>query len=191
MRISFKPRHTAPSEGSATMTVAIDGMHCNSCAMSIDWEVEDVDGVSDSSTSYAKGLTRVTFDPRTVSADMILAAIGRAGFTGRRVDGDPTLDATATADAVADAIAPLTVPSATHPVPEESSPMETVTFVVPAITCGHCVATIKRVVTADVPGIQDVTGDPDAKRVTIQFAPPATVEQIVAAMTDWDYPPAV
>lgn len=69
--------------------------------------------------------------------------------------------------------------------------METVTFDVPAITCGHCVATIKRVVTADVPGVREVTGDPDAKRVTVAFDAPATVEQIVATMTEWDYPPAV
>lgn len=67
--------------------------------------------------------------------------------------------------------------------------MESVTLEVPAISCDHCIATIKRVVTADVPGVTDVTGDAAAKRVTIAFDPPATVEQIVASMTEWDYPP--
>lgn len=71
----------------------------------------------------------------------------------------------------------------------ESITMESVTFDVPAITCGHCVATIQRVVAADVPGVSSVTGDPETKQVIVTFAPPATVEQIVASMTEWDYPP--
>lgn len=166
MKIDFMRRPQPSAEGAATLALAIDGMHCNSCAMSIDWEVEELDGVSDSSTSFAKASTRVTYDPSRVAPDAILAAVERAGFTARPIDGRP-------------------------PTAEELSAMETVTFDVPAITCGHCVATIKRVVTADVPGVREVTGDPDAKRVTVAFDAPATVEQIVATMTEWDYPPAV
>lgn len=156
MKIEFMRRPQLPAEGAATATFAIEGMHCNSCAMSIDWEIEELDGVADASTSFARQSTRVTYDPDKVSIEAIEAAIGRAGFAGQL----------------------------------RSEAMETVTLVVPAITCGHCVATIKRVVTADVPGVSEVSGDPDAKRVTITFAPPATVAQIVASMTEWDYPPA-
>ncbi len=68
--------------------------------------------------------------------------------------------------------------------------METITLDVPAISCDHCVANIKRVVSNEVSGVSDVQGDPDAKQVTIRYASPATVEQIVACMTEWDYPPA-
>jgi len=67
--------------------------------------------------------------------------------------------------------------------------MTTVTFDVPAISCEHCVATIKRVVPEDVDGVKEVTGDPETKRITVVFEPPATVEAIVASMTEWDYPP--
>lgn len=67
--------------------------------------------------------------------------------------------------------------------------METVTFYVPAITCGHCVATIQRVVKEDVDGVGEITGDPQTKQVTVEYGPPATVEAIVATMTEWDYPP--
>ena len=67
--------------------------------------------------------------------------------------------------------------------------MESITFDVPAISCDHCVATIKRVVTADVPGVAAVSGNAEAKQVTVDFGPPATVDQIVASMTEWDYPP--
>ena len=58
----------------------IEGMHCSSCAMSIDMEIEDVEGVSDASTSFAKATTVVTFDPQRASSDQIVAAIKRAGF---------------------------------------------------------------------------------------------------------------
>ncbi len=64
----------------------IDGMHCTSCAMTIDWEVEDVTGVREARTSYADSRTTVTFDPALVSDDDIAAAITRAGFEVR-IDG--------------------------------------------------------------------------------------------------------
>jgi copper chaperone CopZ len=60
-------------------------MHCASCAVSIDWEIEDLPGVEEARTSYAEGRTRVTFDPGAVSVDEIVAAVGRAGFTAQPV----------------------------------------------------------------------------------------------------------
>lgn len=67
--------------------------------------------------------------------------------------------------------------------------MTTVQFVVPGISCGHCVATIECAV-KEVAGVAEVKGDVATKQVTVQFEPPATREHIVAAMTEWDYPPA-
>ena len=32
----------------------IQGMHCSSCAMNIDFDLEDLDGVKSAKTSYAK-----------------------------------------------------------------------------------------------------------------------------------------
>ena len=63
-----------------TRSYKIQGMHCTSCAMTIDWEIEDVEGVEEASTSYAKALTSVTYDPSRASDEAILAAIKRAGF---------------------------------------------------------------------------------------------------------------
>jgi copper chaperone CopZ len=67
--------------------------------------------------------------------------------------------------------------------------METVTFDVPSISCEHCVATIQRVVKEEVPGVGEVLGDPETKRVSVEFAPPATVDAIESTMTAWDFPP--
>lgn len=55
----------------------IEGMHCTSCAMSIDGELEDANGVMEAKTSYAKQITDVTFDPDKISAGQIISAIKR------------------------------------------------------------------------------------------------------------------
>jgi len=58
----------------------IENMHCTSCAMSIDGTLEDVAGVVEASTSYARSRTEVTFDPAQVSIDVLIAAIRDAGY---------------------------------------------------------------------------------------------------------------
>lgn len=50
-------------------------MHCTSCAMNIDGELEDTDGVKESKTNYAKQQTEVAFDPERVSIDKIISII--------------------------------------------------------------------------------------------------------------------
>jgi len=50
-------------------------MHCTSCAMDIDGELEDRDGVEESTTSYAKQNTEVTFDPEKISLEDIVSVI--------------------------------------------------------------------------------------------------------------------
>ena len=64
-----------------TKTYTIQGMHCSSCAMSIDWALEDLDGVKEATTSYAKGFTKVSFDPARVTDATIAEVIQEAGFT--------------------------------------------------------------------------------------------------------------
>ena len=39
----------------------ISGMRCASCAMTIDEELEELDGVTEAKTSYRKQVTKVTF----------------------------------------------------------------------------------------------------------------------------------
>ncbi|KXK12004.1 MAG: Zinc-transporting ATPase [Microgenomates bacterium OLB23] len=58
-----------------TQKIIISGMHCTACAMNIDFEIEDLDGVSSSSTNYAQQYTSVTYDPSKVSIDTILHTI--------------------------------------------------------------------------------------------------------------------
>lgn len=53
----------------------IFGMHCTSCAMNIDGELEDIEGVKEAKTNYAKQQTAVTFDPEKVTVDKMISII--------------------------------------------------------------------------------------------------------------------
>lgn len=59
----------------AVATIEIDGMHCTSCAMSIDSELEELQGVHNAETSYAKSKTTVEYDPAAVGIDEIKKTI--------------------------------------------------------------------------------------------------------------------
>lgn len=58
----------------------IDGMHCSSCAMSIDFDLEDVEGVKSAQTNYAKQESSIEFDPECVKIEDILQVIRRLGY---------------------------------------------------------------------------------------------------------------
>lgn len=63
-----------------TITLKIQDMHCVSCAMSIDGELEDTAGVASASTNYAQAETRLQYDEQKVSLESILEAVKRAGY---------------------------------------------------------------------------------------------------------------
>ena len=59
----------------------IKGMHCASCAMNIDGDLEDlVDGVKSSNTSYAKGEVEIEFDEKNVKIEKIIKQITKTGY---------------------------------------------------------------------------------------------------------------
>lgn len=63
----------------------IEGMHCTSCAMSIDMDLEDLDGVKQSNTSYAKMETEVEFDEEKVTDQNIIEIIEKLGYSASPV----------------------------------------------------------------------------------------------------------
>lgn len=58
----------------------IEGMHCTSCAMNIDGELEDTDGVKNSNTNYAKQHTEVEFDEEKLDETQIIEIIKKVGY---------------------------------------------------------------------------------------------------------------
>ena len=65
--------------------------------------------------------------------------------------------------------------------------MQTVTYTIPNISCGHCVHTIKMEV-ADLEGVSQVDADMEAKQATISFEAPATEEKIKSLLAEINYP---
>ena len=59
----------------------ITGMHCTSCAMNIDGDLEDnVKGVKSAKTNYAKQETEVEFEEEEVKVEQIIAQIKETGY---------------------------------------------------------------------------------------------------------------
>ena len=61
-------------------TLRIKGMHCTGCAMTIDMDLEDLPGVQEATTNFAKATTQVVFDPAKVGLDRIVATIRQSGY---------------------------------------------------------------------------------------------------------------
>lgn len=55
-------------------------MHCNTCSLNIDWELEEMDGVKEVSTSYAKQETKITYDDKFITSEKIIEVIKKTGY---------------------------------------------------------------------------------------------------------------
>lgn len=60
--------------------ILIDGMHCTSCSMNVDSELEELDGVFSARTSYAKQKSVVEYDPQKVSLKKMQDVILNLGY---------------------------------------------------------------------------------------------------------------
>ncbi len=67
--------------------------------------------------------------------------------------------------------------------------MDTRTYQVPNISCGHCVHTIQTEL-SELAGVRRVDVDQAEKRVAVDFDPPATDEGIRRLLGEIDYPVA-
>jgi len=59
----------------------IEGMYCNSCAMNIDFDLEDLQGVKWAKTSYAKQECEIEFDEEKINNQRIIQTIKKTGYT--------------------------------------------------------------------------------------------------------------
>ncbi len=64
-----------------------------------------------------------------------------------------------------------------------------VTLNIPAISCHHCVATIKRE-TKEVPGVISVDGDPAQKTATYTLESEAVLPKVKETLAEIGYPAA-
>ncbi len=64
-----------------TATFKINGMHCTSCSLNIDGELEDTAGVLSANTSYAKAQTTVQYDPEKIQPKKLKKIIEALEYT--------------------------------------------------------------------------------------------------------------
>jgi copper chaperone CopZ len=66
--------------------------------------------------------------------------------------------------------------------------LESKTFLVPNISCSHCVHTIESEL-GELKGVKVVKADEQTKQVTVQWQNPATWTAIEKTLTEIEYPP--
>lgn len=62
------------------ITLKLSGLHCASCSLNIDGELEEVSGVISSNTSYAKQESVITYDPTLVKPTSFIKVIEKLGY---------------------------------------------------------------------------------------------------------------
>lgn len=65
------------------LKLKIEGMHCSSCAMNIDFDLEDLPGVEKSQTSYARQETVVEFDNNIIKENELIEQINKTGYRAK------------------------------------------------------------------------------------------------------------
>ena len=65
------------------ITLAIDGMHCEHCAQTIEREVGRLNGVSKVYVILRDNAAQVVYDPKETSVDEIIKTISEAGFSAK------------------------------------------------------------------------------------------------------------
>lgn len=75
----FNPFKKSKPKGES-LTLQISGMHCTSCALNIDDEMEELLGVISSRTNYAKSQTVVEYDSQKVKVKDLEKVIKTLGY---------------------------------------------------------------------------------------------------------------
>ncbi|HSR47967.1 MAG TPA: heavy metal-associated domain-containing protein [Anaerolineales bacterium] len=68
--------------------------------------------------------------------------------------------------------------------------MESRTYQIPNISCGHCVRTIETEL-KELEGIRRIEVDQAQKRLEVAFEPPTTEDRILQLLAEINYPAAV
>lgn len=63
------------------IVLQLSGLHCSSCSLNIDGELEEISGVVSSNTSYAKQETVVFYDPKLADPSQFKKSIEKLGYT--------------------------------------------------------------------------------------------------------------
>ena len=68
-----------------SVEVKTTGMHCGSCKMLVEMDLNELAGVSLAEADLGSGVTHVEFDPAEVTVEKIVATIEGAGYVAEVV----------------------------------------------------------------------------------------------------------
>lgn len=68
-----------------SVDIKTSGMHCGSCRMLVEMEVNELPGVSHAEVDLGAEITHVEYDSSQVTVDQILAAIKSIGYGAEAV----------------------------------------------------------------------------------------------------------
>lgn len=75
-----------PTGNTKTLTLALSGLHCSSCAVNIDLTLEDLPGVTNSKTNYARSRATIDFEPEKLDPEKIITEIIKLGYDAKIID---------------------------------------------------------------------------------------------------------
>lgn len=75
-----------PAENTTRITLALTGLHCTSCAVNIDLTLEELPGVINSKTNYARSSATVDFESEKLDPEKIIAEVKKLGYDAKIVD---------------------------------------------------------------------------------------------------------
>src|SRR3712207_4325353 len=87
---------TAPRE--AELTIPVQGMTCAACSARVQRTLERTPGVSTANVNLMTGAATVSYDPASVSAEGLVAAIRETGYGAELPAPDASLEEAAAAD---------------------------------------------------------------------------------------------
>jgi Cu+-exporting ATPase len=64
----------------STITLKLSGLHCSSCSLNIDSEIEDLPGVLSIKTSYATQISVINYDPKLAKPNEFKTIIEKLGY---------------------------------------------------------------------------------------------------------------
>jgi copper chaperone len=64
----------------STVRLNTTGLHCQSCSMLVQMELEDVPGVVSATSDFRTGISEIVYDPAKATVDDLIAAVVSAGY---------------------------------------------------------------------------------------------------------------
>jgi Cu+-exporting ATPase len=82
----------APAAERTRVRLGIEGMHCASCVNSTEESLQATPGVIEASVNLATEEASITYEPERVGVGDLLAAVARAGYEGRPLDKETSVE---------------------------------------------------------------------------------------------------